>query len=97
MRVEARISKLCHLFGQELDALSRITKNDRLVDLQLETEMSEPGRSFVEATHFREEGVQAMDFLPLFDISIILRNAKQGKFFHEVNFIRRLHVLFLCS
>ena len=35
VRVEARIPKLCHLFGQELDTLSRITKNDRLVDLQL--------------------------------------------------------------
>jgi len=36
MRVEARISKLRHLFGQELDTLSRITKDDRLVYLQLE-------------------------------------------------------------
>src|SRR6266550_5708906 len=37
VRVEARISKLCHLFGQKLDTLGRITKDDRLVDLQLET------------------------------------------------------------
>jgi hypothetical protein len=97
VRVEARISELCHLFGQELDTLSRITKDDRLVYLQLETNMNESGGSLVDATHFGEEGVQAMYFLPLFHISIKLRNPKQSKFFHEVNFIRRLHVLFLWS
>jgi len=50
--------------------------------------MNESEVSFANATHFREEGVQAMHFLPLFYISVILCNATQGKFFHEVDFIR---------
>jgi hypothetical protein len=36
MRVETRITELCDLLRQKLDAVGRVTKYDRLIDLELE-------------------------------------------------------------
>lgn len=35
VNVEARIAKLCNLFGQKLDTIHRIAEDDGLVDLKL--------------------------------------------------------------
>lgn len=35
MGVEARITELCDLFGQELDSVGRVTEDDRLINLKL--------------------------------------------------------------
>lgn len=37
VRVEARVSELGNLLGEEFDTVGRVTENDRLVDLQLIT------------------------------------------------------------
>ena len=44
---------------------------------------------------FREERVETVDLLPLFDKSIILGNASQGEFVHQVDFVRVPHVFIL--
>lgn len=43
-------------------------------------------------TYPGEQGVKAMDLLPFGYISIILRNALQRKFLHQVDLIRFLQV-----
>jgi hypothetical protein len=40
MGVEARISKLCHFLSQELDTVCGITKDDRLINLQLNVDLA---------------------------------------------------------
>jgi hypothetical protein len=39
--VKARISKLCDLLGEQLNAVYRIAENDRLVDFELEMKQHE--------------------------------------------------------
>lgn len=36
MRVEARVTQLGDLLGQEFDSVRRVTEDDRLVDLKLD-------------------------------------------------------------
>ena len=38
MRVEAGVAQFCHFLGQEFDTVGRITKDDRLIDLQLQVD-----------------------------------------------------------
>ena len=39
MGVEARVTQLCHFFSQELDTVGGITKDDRLINLQLDVDL----------------------------------------------------------
>ena len=40
MRVEARVTQLCHFLSQELDTIGGITKDDRLINLQLNVNLA---------------------------------------------------------
>lgn len=40
MGVEARITQLCHFLSQELDTIGGITKDDRLINLQLNVDLA---------------------------------------------------------
>ena len=40
MGVEARVTQLCHFFSQELDTVGGITKDDRLINLQLNANLA---------------------------------------------------------
>ena len=42
---------------------------------------------------FGEEGIEAMDFLALFNEGVILGDTAQSEFIHEVDFVRIIHVL----
>ena len=44
---------------------------------------------------FGEKCVQAMDFLSLLDKGIILRDAFQSEFIHQINFVRVTHMFLL--
>lgn len=46
-------------------------------------------------SNLREEGVETMNLLPLLDIGIILGDAAQCKFVHEINFMRSIHMFVL--
>lgn len=37
--------------------------------------------------NLREKGVKAMDFLPLFDVGVILRNTAECQLVHEVDLV----------
>ena len=45
---------------------------------------------------FVEEGVQAVYLLLLLNKGIVLRDTTKGQLVHEVDFVRRVHVLVLC-
>ena len=68
MNVEAGVTQLRDLLGQELDTIDRVAEYDGLIDLQL-----------------GEEGVEAVDFLSLFDVGIKLGDASEGKFLHQLD------------
>jgi hypothetical protein len=38
MRIEAGVTELGHFFGKEFNAVGRVAKDDRLVDLELESQ-----------------------------------------------------------
>ena len=42
-----------------------------------------------------EEGVQAVDLLLLLNESVVLSDTTERQLIHEVNFVRRVHVLVL--
>jgi hypothetical protein len=45
--------------------------------------------------NLREEGVEAMNLLPLLDIGIILSDAAECKFIHKINFMWSAHMFVL--
>lgn len=45
--------------------------------------------------NLREEGVEAMNLLPLLDKGIVLSYAAQCKFIHEINFMWSVHMFVL--
>jgi hypothetical protein len=42
-----------------------------------------------------KEGVETMNLLPLFDVGIILSDASESKFIHEINFMWSIHMFVL--
>lgn len=46
-------------------------------------------------THPRKERVETVDLLSFSDVRIVLRDALQGQFLHQVDLIRLLQVLVL--
>ena len=45
--------------------------------------------------HLREESVETMNLLSLLDIGIVLSDAAQCKFIHEINFMWIVHMFIL--
>ena len=97
VRVEARVAELGHFFGEELDAVGRVAEDDGLVDLKLKPskrQYSAP-RAYAGKTDLGKQCVEAMHLLPFFDIGVILRDTTQGKFVHQIDLIRRIHMFIL--
>jgi hypothetical protein len=46
-------------------------------------------------TYLGEKSVETVDLLTLLDIGVVLGNTTKGKFIHEIDFIRIVHVLIL--
>ena len=46
-------------------------------------------------TNLGEQSVEAVDFLPFLDKSVVLGDTTKGEFVHEIDFVRILHVLVL--
>lgn len=98
MGVEARVAQLCHFLSQELDTVGGITKDDRLINLQLKVNSivrSCLRNHWKRKKYLGKKGIQAMDLLALFDVSVVLGNTTESKLIHEVDLVRRFHVFFL--
>jgi len=98
MRVEARVAQLGHFLGQELDTVGRITKDDRLINLQLKVDLAV--RSCLKhhlkyKNYLGKKGIQAMDLLAFFHVSVILSDTTESELIHEIDLVRRFHVFFL--
>ena len=98
MRIKARIALLSDFLRQQFDSIRRVAEDDGLINLKLEvvTCQSPPPPGISHQVHLAEESVEAVDFLALFDVRIVLCNASKSEFIHKVNFVRVSHMLILC-
>ena len=104
VNVEARVAELCNLFGQELNAVHRVTKDDRLVDVKLNAmkmqdkkrvlneELSRAGISHQQHSfkkkYLRKKGVEAVHFLALLHEGVELGNTLESQIVHQVDLVR---------
>ena len=97
MRIKARIALLSDFLRQQFDSIRRVAEDDGLINLKLEVVTRQPPPpSTSHQVHLAEESVEAVDFLALFDVRIVLCNASKSEFIHKVNFVRVSHMLILC-